>query len=120
MATYHHPTISGDLAEFIGHVDAMITGSSVTAQLEAETRRSVGDAHMVVRAYERYSFTGSNRLTLTIAVLSTNGTLEISAITSGGSTGMFWKINTFGEDAFLQRAVDAITSYSTTGTANAR
>lgn len=118
MATYHHPPMAGALSDFLTHVDAQITGSSVTARLEAEADRIIGDARMVVRVYERYSATGGNRLTLTIAALAADGQLEVSAMTSGGSTGLFWKINVFGEEAFLERAVDAITSFHAAGPAH--
>jgi hypothetical protein len=32
-----------------------------------------------------------------------DGTIHLSAITSGGSQAMFFKINTFGEQAFLDK-----------------
>lgn len=112
MAVYHHPPMTGDLEQFIAHVDRTITATSVTAKVEGSTDRGIGGARMVVRVYERYSAIGGNRLTLTIAALGAGGKLEVSAITSGGSTGMFWKVNTFGEEAFLQRAVDAICGYA--------
>jgi hypothetical protein len=67
---------------------------------------------MVVRVYERYSALGGNRVSLCISVLAVGTEMSISAITAGGSQAMFWKLNTFGESAFLQRAVDAINGYS--------
>lgn len=120
MAEYHHPSMSGDLAHFLAHVDARITASSATANLEGTSDRWIGEARMAVRIYERYSATGANRLTLTFAVLASQGQLEVSAITSGGSTGLIWKINTFGESAFLDRAIDAITTFPTPGSAGTR
>jgi hypothetical protein len=38
--------------------------------------------------------------------------MSISAVSSGGSQAMFWKLNTFGESAFLDRAVQAIRGFS--------
>ena len=84
----------------------------MTAKLEGRADRRIGDARMVARVFERYSAIGGNRLSLSISVLSVDERMEVSVITSGGSTGMFWKVNTFGEEAFLQKAVDAIGSYS--------
>lgn len=120
MAEYHHPPMTGDLTPFLMHVHNHITGSSATAKLEGSSEREAGGARMAVRVYERYSATGANRLTLTLAVLAADGQLEVSAITSGGSTGLIWKLNTFGEEAFLDRAVDAITSFPTAGVTPAR
>lgn|GEM_PF-511028 len=107
--------IPGDVDQFIAHLDRHITGSSVTAQLEARSDRTIGDARMVVQVYERYSATGGNRLSLVISVLAAGGQMEVCAIASGGSTGMFWKLNTFGEQAFLQKAVDAIVAFAPVG-----
>lgn len=32
-----------------------------------------------------------------------DGDVHLSAITAGGSTAMFFKLNTFGEEAFLEK-----------------
>ena len=66
---------------------------------------------MLVLSYERYSMTGGNRLGLTFSVLGAEGQLAVSAVCTGGSTGMFFKINTFGEEAFLEHAEHAVASY---------
>jgi len=83
----------------------------VPAKLEGGAGSRIGDARMVVRVYERYSAVGGNRVSLSISILAVGGQMKVSAITSGGSTGVFWKVNTLGEGAFLQKAVDAIRSY---------
>ena len=31
------------------------------------------------------------------------GPVQLSAITAGGSQALFWKVNTFGEEAFLDK-----------------
>jgi hypothetical protein len=33
-------------------------------------------------------------------------------MTAGGSQAVFWKVNTFGEEAFLAKAVEALESFS--------
>jgi len=38
--------------------------------------------------------------------------MEVSIITSGGSTRMFRKVNAVGEKAFCPKAVDATRDYS--------
>ena len=62
--------------------------------------------------FERYSIIGSNRLSLTVALFSEPGCVRISGISSGGSEGILWKINTLGEDAFLDVLVDVLSSIS--------
>ena len=42
-----------------------------------------------------------NRLSMTLTLFGDGDELRLSAITSGGSNAMFFKMNTIGEDAFL-------------------
>lgn len=57
-----------------------------------------------VRVFERYSTTGGNRVSLSVTLFQVDdGSIRISAITSGGSQAMFFKMNTFGEEAFLDK-----------------
>jgi hypothetical protein len=111
MARYEQ-ALHGDVDSLIAYLDRAIPAGSITAKLEDHGDHRLGDARMVVRVYERYSAMGGNRVSLCISVLAVGGEMSISAITAGGSQAMFWKLNTFGESAFLQRAVDAINGYS--------
>ena len=62
-----------------------------------------------MRVFERYSYAGGNRVSMNVTVFQ-NGTgpIHISAITSGGSQAMFFKINTWGEESFLATIEDLI------------
>ena len=111
MAHYEQ-TLTGDVDPFIAHLDDVILGGSVTANQEDGADHRIGGARMVVRVYERYSAMGGNRVSLSVAVLSVGAEMSVSAITSGGSQAMFFKINTMGEEAFLQKAVEAIQGYA--------
>jgi hypothetical protein len=51
---------------------------------------------------------GSNRVSLNLTLLGDGQRLLLSAITSGGSQAVFFKINTFGEEAFLDCIRDAV------------
>ncbi len=47
---------------------------------------------------------GGNRVSLSLTLLDDgSGKLHLIAITSGGSQAVFWKVNTFGEEAFLDK-----------------
>lgn len=47
---------------------------------------------------------GNNRVSMNVTMIQKgNGPVYLSAITSGGSQAVFWKINTFGEEAFLEK-----------------
>ena len=62
-----------------------------------------------VRVFERYSFLGSNRVSLSVTLFQgADGITHLSAVTSGGSQAMFFKINTWGEDAFLDKLRDVL------------
>jgi hypothetical protein len=111
MAHYEQ-VLDGDVDAFTAYLDRAIPAGSVTAKLEDSGDFRLGDARMVVRVYERYSALGGNRVALCISVLAVGGQMSISAVSSGGSQAMFWKLNTFGESAFLDRAVQAIRSFS--------
>jgi Family of unknown function (DUF6054) len=108
----HECKIRGDADALVAHLDAQVIRGSVTANLEECSDQRIGDARMLVRTYERYSALGGNRLSLNVAVLAVGTELAISAMTAGGSQAMFWKVNTFGEEAFLAKAVEALDSFS--------
>ena len=62
-----------------------------------------GDFRCTVRVYERYSFAGGNRLSVTVTLVGNGDDLFLSAITAGGSQAVFFKIITWGEEAFLEK-----------------
>ena len=57
-----------------------------------------------MRVFERYSYFGGNRLCLNLTLFQAgNGPVQLSAITAGGSEAVFFKVNTIGEEAFLDK-----------------
>ena len=110
MAHYEHE-LTGDVDSLVTHLDQAIPRGSITAKYEAGTDHRIGDARMVVRAYERYSAFGGNRVSLCISILAVGDRMALSAVTTGGSQAMFFKVNTLGEESFLARAVQAIEAY---------
>ena len=52
--------------------------------------------------------TGSNRVSLSVTLLGKGEELMLCAITSGGSLAAFFKINTWGEEAFLEQVERAL------------
>ncbi len=67
----------------------------------------MGDVRCAVRVYERYSAAGGNRVSLAMTLVGNGRDLFLSAITSGGSQAVFFKVNTWGEASFLNTLVDA-------------
>ena len=61
-----------------------------------------GAVRCEVMVFERYSWTGGNRLSMTVTLFQyESGKIRVSGITSGGSQAVFLKLNTLGEEAFL-------------------
>ena len=92
--------LNGDFGQILEEIDQLVM-KSVSASLEEKSDFAVKDCLCAVRVYERYSFSGGNRLSLSITLLKVEETVYLSAITAGGSTALFLKLNTMGEDAFL-------------------
>lgn len=104
--------LRGDVDALVAHLDRAIPGGSVTAKLENGSDQSVGEARMVVRAYERYSALGGNRVALTVSILAVGGQLAVSMVSTGGSQAMFFKLNTLGESNFLDRGREALAGFT--------
>ncbi|HZK39847.1 MAG TPA: DUF6054 family protein [Clostridia bacterium] len=100
-------TLRGNFDEILGAIESGIMGGSISASLEDKTDITLGDVRCAVRVFERYSMMGSNRVSLSVTLLGQGEKVLLSAITAGGSQAMFFKINTFGERAFLE-CVDKI------------
>ena len=49
-----------------------------------------------------------NRVSLNVTLFGLNDIVHVSAITSGGSQAMIFKINTFGEEAFLDKVKEIL------------
>ena len=97
-------SVKGDFNEILSKIQSGILGGSVSASLEESSDFRDGDARCSVRVFERYSFTGSNRVSLSVTLFQNgDGPVYISAIASGGSQAMFFKMNTFGEETFLEK-----------------
>jgi len=102
---------TGSFDQLLSFAEQSVMKGSLSASREGGSDFSCGDVRCAVRVYERYSMLGSNRLTLTVTLFGRNGDLELSAITSGGSQAMFFKVNTWGEEAFLDQFVSQIEKY---------
>lgn len=97
-------TLNGDFRETLSRIQDGILQGSVSASLEHSSDFVSGDAKCSVRVFERYSYMGGNRVSLSVTLFQ-NGSedIHLSAITSGGSQAMFFKMNTLGEEAFLNK-----------------
>ncbi len=97
-------TLTGNFDEILHHIENGIVNGSVSASLEDSSDFLDGNSRCSVRIFERYSYTGGNRLSLSVTLFQgESGAIKLSAVTAGGSQALFFKINTFGEEAFLDK-----------------
>ena len=110
MAKLEH-TLTGDFDDILWRLDQAVLNGSMSASLEDSSDFTVGPVRVAVRMYERYSALGGNRVALSLTLAGEGDRLHLTAITAGGSQAMFFKLNTFGEEAFLDtlaRVVDTL------------
>ena len=100
MAKYE-TQLRGDFDEALEYFHKGILDGSMSASYEDESYVQYAGVRCCVRVYERYSWSGGNRLSMTLTLVGDGKNLFLSAITSGGSQAMFFKINTWGEESFL-------------------
>jgi len=97
-------TLSGTFDENLRKITDGILNGSVSASLEEVSDFYDGGARCSVRVFERYSYAGGNRVSLSVTLFQCgDGPVKMSAITTGGSQAMFFKVNTWGEEAFLDK-----------------
>ena len=106
--------IHGNLEHFMDYLEGEILGGSHSATLEDQQTMQLGDVKCMVQVYERYSYFGGNRVSLNVTAFGRAGgdSFAVTAITAGGSQAVFFKINTVGEENFLDKFVDAVNAYS--------
>lgn len=94
-------SIHGNFDDVLAYLDHGIMSGSASASFEDGSNYRRGTVRCAVRVYERYSAIGGSRVSLNLTLIGEGSELFLSAITSGGSQAVFFKINTWGEEAFL-------------------
>ena len=101
--------LQGNFNEILDRIEQGIVRGSISASLEDSSDFVSGSSRCSVRVFERYSMLGSNRVSMSVTLFQGGDDLiYLSAITSGGSQAMFMKLNTFGEEAFLEKLEDVL------------
>ena len=109
MAKYEK-NLYGNFDYILETLHNAVMSKSTSASYEDGSDYVSGDFRCAVRVYERYSWFGSNRVSMAVTVAGSNGIYKISAITAGGSQATFFKVNTVGEENFLSTIVGAMNS----------
>ncbi len=93
--------VHGNFDSILNSLHQAVLEGSMSASYEDGSDFAQGDFRCAVRVYERYSWSGGNRVSLTLTLAGCGGNYFLSAITAGGSQATFFKLNTWGEEAFL-------------------
>lgn len=93
--------VHGNFDSILNSLHQAVLEGSMSASYEDGSDFAQGNFRCAVRVYERYSWSGGNRVSLTLTLAGCGGNYFLSAITAGGSQATFFKLNTWGEEAFL-------------------
>ena len=96
MAKYEKH-LTGNFDEVLNAVTDGVLNGSMSASYEDGSDWTNGTVRCAVRVFERYSYMGGNRVSMNVTLVGNGRDLFLSAITSGGSTAVFFKLNTLGE-----------------------
>ena len=94
-------TLTGDFRHIVEHLHHGVLNGSASASYEEGSDFTLGAVQVAVRMYERYSMLGGNRVAMSVTVVGTGDQVRVTAMTAGGSQALFFKLNTMGEEAFL-------------------
>ena len=101
MAKFEKTFLGQDFDSLVARVERAVMDGSYTATLEDQADYRLGGARCAVRVFERYSYAGGNRVSMNVTIFQSGDETRLCAITSGGSQAMLFKINTWGEENFL-------------------
>ena len=110
MAKYE-AELRGDFFEILENINDAVMSNSSSASLEEKSDFSTANSVCAVRVYERYSYTGQNRVSMNVTLINSDDRIFVSVITSGGSQGIIFKINTLGESSFLDTVTSVLDKY---------
>ena len=110
MAKYEKH-LTGNFDELLELVTDGVLNGSMSASYENGSDWTNGTVRCAVRVFERYSYIGGNRVSMNVTLVGNDRDLFLSAITSGGSQAVFFKLNTLGEESFLEKLVPIVGNY---------
>lgn len=103
--------LNGNFHSICNHIKREILSTSTSASIEEEEYLAKDNIRIGIMAFERYSYSGGNRLSLNVTIIENNNYVDIIGISTGGSNGLFMKFNTWGEEAFLDKLKEAINKF---------
>ena len=111
MAKYERQ-LTGDFDVVLDRLFDAVMNGSMSASYEDGSDWDANGVRCAVRVFERYSWMGGNRVSMNLTLVGHGSSLFLSAITSGGSQAVFWKVNTMGEESFLETIMPVAEEYA--------
>ena len=111
MAKYEK-RLTGDFDGLLERLHDGVIGGSMSASYEDGSDFEANGVRCAIRVFERYSMMGGNRVSMNLTLVGNGSDLFLSAITAGGSQAVFFKMNTFGEEAFLSCVEEIAEAYA--------
>lgn len=103
--------VYGDYDKILNTLHNAVLDGSSSASLEESTDFRTASSRCSIRAYERYSYLGNGRVSLNLTMFQSEDHIFLSAVCTGGSQAMFFKMNTIGEENFLDTVRPAINMF---------
>lgn len=101
-------TLFGNFDDILKRIEDGVLGASISASLEDSCDWQSESSRCSIRVFERYSYAGGNRVSMNVTLYQAGSDIKLCAITSGGSQGVFFKFNTWGEETFLETLTDIL------------
>ncbi|NLT57909.1 MAG: hypothetical protein GXX99_02980 [Clostridiales bacterium] len=101
MAKYERRLV-GNFDAVLRLCETTVMQGSLTASYEGGSDVADGDLRVAVRVFERYSGFSGSRVSLNLTLVGGGEQLFLSAIASGGSRAVLFKLDTVGETNFLE------------------
>ena len=111
MAKYEKH-LTGNFDEFLQRISDSVLNGSMSASYEDGSDWTSGEVRCAVRVFERYSAMGGNRVSMNVTLVGKGEELFLTAITSGGSQAVFFKVNTLGAESFLDTIRDTVERFA--------
>lgn len=102
----------GDFEDILAELHCAVMDGSASASFEDGSDIETSSMRCAVRAYERYSAFGGNRVSLSFTLIESEERIFFTAISTGGSKAVFFKFDTVGEENFLSTIEWVVEMYS--------
>ena len=103
--------VKGSSKAFVDYLIAHQKSLGVAVSVDNSYAYQVNDVDIDIMMFEKYSFTGGNRIAMSVTCIGYSEEFDVLALVAGASNALFAKVNLYGEDAFLQKFVECVNDF---------